>query len=68
MGNYEIRNGVGRMGISTTQISQYILDLQQDLKVPAGDGNDVNVSGIVKTDRSVAVEDSAAGMSAGEYL
>jgi len=67
LGNYEIRNGVGRMGISTTQISQYILDLQQDLKVPAGDGNDVNVSGIVKTDRSVAVEDSAAGMSAGSH-
>ena len=54
------------MGISTSQISQYIMDLQQDLKEPVSDMGNVNRSSKVDvhkndTDPTLSLDMSAGG-------
>lgn len=46
------------MGISTSQISQYIMDLQQDLKEPVSDVGNVNRN---DTDRNLSLDMTAGG-------
>ena len=46
------------MGISTSQISQYIIDLQQDLKEPVSDVGNLNRN---DTDRTLSLDMTAGG-------